>query len=79
MTRTERMTQICQQKHPTATITKVDTANDTVFFRETGDRRTWGMIFDGRSVIGVWDLTSTDDIDEGARQDMQRYNSRVGW
>jgi hypothetical protein len=75
--RAARMAQICRRKYPAASIDKVDTSADSVFFRENG--RPWVMIFDGRSVVCVVDMTPDDDIDKGAWQDEQRYNARCDW
>ena len=41
--------------HPTASISKVDHPNDSIFFHEKG--REWVMIFESTDVVGVWDMT----------------------
>ena len=45
-------------KHPHATNTRVDHAASSIFFTEKG--RQWVMIFDGDTVVGVWDMTPAD-------------------
>ena len=46
------------RKHPEAVITKVDHTAESIFFTEQG--RQWVMIFDGETVVGVWDMTPAD-------------------
>jgi hypothetical protein len=56
--------------HPSATITEVDHAGESIFFTEKG--RDWVMIFDGKKVEGVWDMTRADDNwDEIAQDQME--------
>ena len=52
------------------TITKVDHATQSIFFKEEG--REWVVVFDGTAVVGVWDMTGCggDHWDEQA-QDQQ--------
>ena len=56
--------------HPSATITEVDHAGESIFFTEKG--RDWVMIFDGKKVEGVWDMSRADDNwDEIAQDQME--------
>ena len=55
--------------HPSATITEVDHAGESIFFHEKG--RDWVMIFDGKKVEGVWDMTRADDNWDEIAQDQQ--------
>ena len=56
--------------HPAAQITKIDHANNSIFFTERN--RQWVMVFLGSAVAGVWDMTGVgrEDWDERA-QDQQ--------
>ena len=56
--------------HPGVQITKIDHANNSIFFTERN--RQWVMVFDGSAVAGVWDMTGVgrEDWDERA-QDQQ--------
>lgn len=61
--------------HPSATITEVDHAGDSIFFTEKG--RQWVMIFTGTEVDGVWDMTrAADNWDEIAQDQQER---RAAW
>ena len=42
-------------RHPNCVITKVDHPSESIFFEDQG--RDWVMIFDGSTVVGVWDMT----------------------
>lgn len=46
------------RKHPYATDIRVDHTAESIFFTEQG--RQWVMIFDGETVVGVWDMTPED-------------------
>ena len=55
---------------PDAHITKIDHPSESIFFTEKG--RDWVMIFDGKKVEGVWDMTRADDNwDEIAQDQME--------
>ena len=56
--------------HPGAQITKIDHANNSIFFTERN--RQWVMVFLGNAIAGVWDMTGVgrEDWDERA-QDQQ--------
>ena len=58
------------RKHPTAVISKIDHANNSIFFTERN--RQWVMVFLGTAIAGVWDMTGVggDNWDERA-QDQQ--------
>ncbi len=49
--------------HPSATITRVASTSNSIFFTEEGHN--WVMIFDGTSVVGVWDMTPDDWWEDG--------------
>ena len=58
------------QIHPGVQITKIDHANNSIFFTERN--RQWVMVFLGTAIAGVWDMTGVggDNWDERA-QDQQ--------
>ena len=45
-------------RHPDCIITKVDHPSQSIFFEEKG--REWVMVFDGTTVVGVWEMTPSD-------------------
>jgi hypothetical protein len=42
--------------HPSATIVEVNHHDGSICFSERG--KEWMMIFDGRTVLGVWDMST---------------------
>ena len=58
---------------PTANITKIDHASESIFFTDKG--RQWVMIFTGTEVEGVWDMTPADDNWDEIVQDQQERRS----
>ena len=66
--------------HPSASITKVDHPNDSIFFHEKG--REWVMIFENTDVVGVWDMSPSCWAEE-AQDRQERTAMKVavfgGW
>jgi hypothetical protein len=65
--------------HPTASMTKVDHPNESIFFHEKG--RQWVMIFTGAEVEGVWDMTPDDWAEAAQDQNEARSVAAAfgGW